>query len=409
MLTASKRALQIPDSPIRKLVPLADAAKAKGRTVYALNIGQPDVPTAEVFRKAIRSFDSPVVGYGKSEGELDYRQGLVRYYKSVGQDVTPEQIVVTVGGSEAVLFAIQAVTEPGDEIICFEPFYTNYNSLAMMSQVDVRAIRTHASDGFHLPPDAEIEKAITARTKAIIVCTPSNPTGTVLTAEEMLRLANLAKKHNLFIISDEVYREFIYDASTPHTSVLSLTDIDDRTIMIDSISKRYSACGARIGCLVTRNPDVRAAAVRMGQARLSPPIIEQHAALAMTALDADFFAPIRDEYRRRRDATYEGLMKIPGVVCQKPAGAFYIMAEMPIPDCEAFARWLLTDFHDNNETLMVAPGPGFYARGKFESQGQGLNQIRLAYVLEVPKLVRSMELLRLATEQWLAKTSARTA
>lgn len=395
-MKVSERARVIPDSPIRKLVPLADAAKAKGRTVYALNIGQPDVATAEPFRKALKAFDATVVAYGKSEGELEYRQGLARYYERVGIPVTPEQIVVTVGGSEALLFAIQASCEPGDEIICFEPFYTNYNSFAMMSQVDLRPVRTHADVGYHLPTDAVIEEAINPKTKAILICTPNNPTGTVLTAEEMKRVAALAKKHNLFVISDEVYREFAYSdggkAEQPQ-SILQQSGIDDRAILIDSISKRYSACGARIGCLITRNPEIRAAAVRMAQARLCPPVIEQHAALAMTELGPQFFEPIRAEYHRRRDATYAGLMKIPGVVCQVPLGAFYIMAEMPIADCEDFAKWLLTDFHDGDETVMVAPGPGFYARGKYEKSGQGLNQIRLAYVLEVPKLTRAMEIL----------------
>lgn len=398
MRSISHRASIIPDSPIRKLVPLADQAKAKGHHVYALNIGQPDVATAAPFRDALKSFNSPVIAYGKSEGELDYRQGLARYYKTANIDLSPEDIVVTVGGSEAILFAMQAVCEPGDEVICFEPFYTNYNSFAMMSGVDLRPVRTHAKDGFHLPSDEEIEKQINSRTKAILFCSPNNPTGTVLTRDEMVRLNKLAEKHDLFLIADEVYREFVYAGT--HTSVMDFPETSQRAILVDSISKRYSACGARIGCLVTKNKEVRAAVVRMAQARLCPPTIEQYAALAMTQLDANFFAPVREEYHRRRDATYAGLMKIPGVTCRVPNGAFYIMAEMPIRDCEDFAKWMLTDFAHEKETVMVAPGPGFYARGKYEQAGQGLNQIRLAYVLEVPKLERAMEVLRIAVEKY---------
>lgn len=404
MAKVSQRAAVIPDSPIRKLVPLAEEAKKRGRTVYALNIGQPDVITAAPFREAVKAFSSPVIAYGRSEGEVAYREGLAKYYRGNGLNVDADDIVVTVGGSEAILFALQAVCEPGDEVLCFEPFYTNYNSFAMMSGVVLRPIRTHAEDGFHLPSDAEIEKHINAsgsgRTKAILFCSPNNPTGTVLTKEEMGRLNALAKKHDLFLIADEVYREFVYAGE--HTSVLAFPDMSEHAIMVDSISKRYSACGARIGCLVTKNKDVRNAAVRMAQARLCPPTIEQQAALAMTSLGNDFFTPIREEYNRRRDATYAGLMRIPGVTCRVPNGAFYIMAELPIADCEAFAKWMLTDFSHENETVMVAPGPGFYARGKYEQSGQGMNQIRLAYVLEVPKLERAMNALRIAVEHYQA-------
>lgn len=395
-MNISTRSQRIPDSPIRKLVPLADAARAKGRTVYALNIGQPDLPTPKPFLEALHKYDKATIAYGKSEGEADYRQGLARYYGQVGIDVNPEQIVVTVGGSEALLFAIQTACEPGDEVLVFEPFYTNYNTFAMMSGVDLVPVRTHAHNGFHLPPDEHIEAKIGPRTKALLICSPNNPTGTVFTKQELERIAAIAKKRDLFVISDEVYREFCYEGT--HTSILHLQGIDDRAILVDSVSKRYSACGARIGCLVTRNAAARAAAVRMAQGRLCPPIVEQEAALKMTQLGPDFFLPVRDEYLRRRDACMSGLAKIPGVTCLAPKGAFYIMAEMPIRDCEAFARWLLTDFHLDNETVMVAPGPGFYVRGKYEQEGQGLNQIRLAYVLEVPKIERAMRALQKAVE-----------
>lgn len=390
----------MPDSPIRKLVPYADKARAKGKTVFALNIGQPDLPTPQPFLDGLHQYPKTTIAYGKSEGELEFREGLARYYQQTGIDVSAEQICVTVGGSEALLFALQVACESGDEAIVFEPFYTNYNAFAMMSGVDLRPVRTHAKDGFHLPPDADIEAAIGPKTRAIIICSPNNPTGTVFTREELERLAALAKKHNLFLISDEVYREFCYSGA--HTSLLHLDGIDDRAILCDSISKRYSACGARIGCLVTKNAEVRAAAVRLAQSRLCPPIVEQEAAQRMTTLGPDFFAPVREEYLRRRDAVYAGLMKIPGTVCRVPNGAFYIMAELPIADCEDFALWMLTDFDHQGDTVMMAPGPGFYVRGKYEKKGQGLNQARFAYVLEVPKIERAMAALAAGVEAYQA-------
>ena len=400
MIRISERAMIFPDSPIRKLVPLADQARAKGRTVYPLNIGQPDLPTPKPFLEALHGYQKDVIAYGKSEGEVAYREALCGYYRGVGVEVNADQMVVTQGGSEALLFAMQIVTEPGDEILVFEPFYTNYNAFALMSEVHLRPLRTLASTGFHLPSDAAIKAAIGPRTKAILVCTPNNPTGTVFTEDEMNRIAAIAREHNLFVISDEVYREFCYEGT--HTSILSIPNLEERAILVDSVSKRYSACGARIGCLVTRNPEIRAAAVRLAQSRLCPAVIEQEASLAMAKLSMDFFNPLRDEYRRRRDATYQGLMKIPGVTCLEPKGAFYIMAELPVKDCETFAKWLLTDFHDANETVMVAPGPGFYVRGKYEQKGQGMNQVRLAYVLEVPKLKRAMDVLAKAVDAFQA-------
>ena len=400
MIRISERAMIFPDSPIRKLVPLADQARAKGRTVYPLNIGQPDLPTPKPFLEALHGYQKDVIAYGKSEGEVAYREALCGYYRGVGVEVNADQMVVTQGGSEALLFAMQIVTEPGDEILVFEPFYTNYNAFALMSEVHLRPLRTLASTGFHLPSDAAIKAAIGPRTKAILVCTPNNPTGTVFTEDEMNRIAAIAREHNLFVISDEVYREFCYEGT--HTSILSIPNLEERAILVDSVSKRYSACGARIGCLVTRNPEIRAAAVRLAQSRLCPAVIEQEASLAMAKLSMDFFNPLRDEYRRRRDATYQGLMKIPGVTCLEPKGAFYIMAELPVKDCETFAKWLLTDFHDSNETVMVAPGPGFYVRGKYEQKGQGMNQVRLAYVLEVPKLKRAMDVLAKAVDAFQA-------
>lgn len=402
MMAISQRALDVPDSPIRKLVPLAEEAKARGVRVYGLNIGQPDVATAAPFLAAIRADQRTVVAYGRSEGETPYREALTHYYDSVGIDVTPEQIVTTVGGSEALLFAMQIACEPGrdEEILCFEPFYTNYNSFSVMSGAHLRPIMTYVEEGYHLPSEAVIVSHITPKTRAILICTPNNPTGTLLSPQEMAMIAKIAKEHQLFVISDEVYREFAYDS--PQTSILNQPGLEAHAIMIDSISKRYSACGARIGCLVTRNPDVRAAAIRMAQGRLSPPALELSGALALTALGSDFFDPIREEYRLRRDVTHSQLMKIPGVKCLRPQGAFYMMAQLPVDDTERFAKWLLTDFEDQGETVMVAPGPGFYVRGKYASPGQGLNQIRIAYVLNAAAMERATELLKLAIERYSA-------
>ena len=396
MMRVSARAADFPDSPLRKLTPLADAAVARGIHVHALNIGQPDIPTPRPFLDALHHYDRSVIAYGRSEGEKEYRKALVGYYRDAGIELDKSDLVVTIGGSEALLFAMQIVAEPGDEILCFEPFYTNYTTFAMMSGVKLHPLRTEAATGFHLPDDETILAALTPSTKAILICSPNNPTGTVMTENELKRLARIAKNRGLFLISDEVYREFVYEGT--HTSILHLEGLEDHAILVDSISKRYSACGARIGCLATRNAEVRAAAVRLSQGRLCPPIVEQAAALAMTLQGPGLFAPMRDEYQRRRDALHAGLMHIPGVVCQKPKGAFYLMAELPIVDCEAFARWLLTDFSHEGETLMVAPGPGFYVQDGGELKG--LNQIRMAYVLEVPKLQRAMDLLARAVEHY---------
>ena len=402
MISISQRAALFPDSPIRKLVPLAEQAIAKGRTVYPLNIGQPDLHTPHTFLNALKSYDHAVIAYGKSEGELAYREALAKYYQGEQIEVQAGDIIVTQGASEAINFAFQIATESGDEVLVFEPFYTNYNAFALLCDIHLRPVRTLAETGFHLPSDQEIRAAIGPRTRAILMCSPNNPTGTVFTEDELRRVGALAKEFNLFVISDEAYREFCYEGS--HTSIMHIQGLDEHAILVDSVSKRYSACGARIGALVTRNKQAQAAAIRLAQSRLCPAVVEQEACLAMAQLGMDFFRPLREEYRRRRDATYEGLMKIPGVTCLVPKGAFYLMAEMPVPDCEAFAKWLLTDFQHNNETVMVAPGPGFYAQGKYEQAGRGLNQIRLAYVLEIPKLKRAMEAMARAVDVYLSRS-----
>lgn len=392
----SQRAAGMPASPIRKLVPLSDQAKARGIKVYHLNIGQPDIPTPPEFMDAVRNYDKVVLAYGNSKGDSSYLKGLAAYYRHCGIDVEPKDIQVTTGGSEAIIFAMMCAAGVGDEIIVFEPFYTNYNGFAMMADVKLVPLALEARSGFHLPPRETIEALVTPKTRAILVCSPNNPTGTVYTREEMEMLAAISRDHNLFLLSDEVYREFIYEGS--HTSVMHLDGISDRAILLDSVSKRYSACGARIGCLVSKNKQVMDAVLCMGQARLCSPSIEQAGAAEALKLKDDYFRGIAEEYRRRRDTVYDELMKIPGVVCLKPSGAFYIMAKLPIKDVEDFARWMLTDFSLDGATTMVAPGPGFYA-----TPGKGRDEARIAYVLNVNDLKRAMQILAAGIEAYNRK------
>lgn len=389
----SRRAGMMPASPIRKLVPYADSAKKRGITVYHLNIGQPDIATPNEFMNAIKNFDQEVLAYGHSQGSIEFREKLSEYYSRYNIELSPEEIVVTTGGSEAIIFAMMAVCEPGEEIIVPEPFYTNYNGFAVEAGVNLVPLTTYAETGFHLPGKKEIRSKITSKTRAIIFCSPNNPTGTVFTKRELETLGELAIEHNLFLLSDEVYREFIYEGT--HTSVMSIPGIQNRAILLDSISKRFSACGARIGCLASKNKEVVETALRFGQARLCPPSIEQHGAMAALSLKEDYFRNMADEYRRRRDAVYEALMQIPGMVCEKPSGAFYIMAKLPIDDIEAFSQWMLTDFQFEGETTMIAPGPGFYA-----TPGRGKDEARLAYVLNVEDLKKAMKALAAGIEKY---------
>ena len=392
----SERARLFPDSPIRKLGPLADRARAMGRTVIPLNIGQPDIATPQAFLDGLHAYRDGVVAYGRSEGEPELREALAGYYQGLNLPLEAEDIVITVGGSEALLFALQVAADPGDDALVIEPFYTNYAAFASMSGVTLRGLPADPAGGFRLPGDDAIRAALGPRTRAILLCSPNNPTGAALSAEELGRLARLAVAHDLFLIADEVYREFVYEGS--HVSALSVPGIEDRVILVDSLSKRYSLCGARLGCLATRNHAARAAAGRMAMGRLCPPVPEQRAAAAMiAALPREFFAPIREEYRRRRDALIEGLSAIPGLRCEKPAGAFYLMAALPVGDAEAFARWALTDFERDGETFMVAPGPGFYA-----TPGLGADQVRLAYVIEEGRLRRAAALIQEAVAQFQA-------
>ncbi|NLW19433.1 MAG: pyridoxal phosphate-dependent aminotransferase [Candidatus Cloacimonetes bacterium] len=380
----SQRALEIQASPIRKLMPHAVAAKQRGTKVFHLNIGQPDIPTPHQMIEAYHSFSEKVLAYGPSQGLDVYRDGLVQYYARHNIPLQENQIIVTQAGSEAVTFAMMVVAEAGDEIIVPEPFYTNYNGFATMAGITIRPLLTVAEDGFQLPPNEAIEALIGPKTKAIMICNPGNPTGTVYTKEDIFRLGELAKRHGLYVISDEVYREFIYEGLS-HTSMLQVPGLEEHAIVVDSVSKRYSACGARIGCIVSRNKELMAATLKFAQARLCPPTVDQLASLACVPLADDFFKPLIAEYQARRDLAYDALMKIPGMVCVKPQGAFYILVKLPVDDCEKFIIWMLDEFNIDNETVMGAPGEGFYA-----TPGLGKNEMRLAYVLNEDELARAM-------------------
>jgi aspartate aminotransferase len=387
------RAKAVPPSPIRKLADFAIDAKKRGVTVYHLNIGQPDVPTPPVFFEALRSFPEKVVAYGHSKGSAEAREAWSRYYQRKGLDVDPAQIQVTTGGSEAMLFSLLLVTDPGDNVILIEPFYTNYLSLATAIGAKVHAVTADPKTGFHLPPREEIEAKIDDRTRAIIICSPNNPTGTVLSRDEVATVARIADEHKLFVLSDEVYREFCYEGG--HTSIWQFPQIGDRTILLDSISKRFSACGARVGALVSRNEDVMDAALRLGQARLCTPTVEQYAAVRLMELDEDYYKKVAQEYHGRRDLMHRCLQEIPGVHCELPSGAFYMMATLPVDSTEEFCRWMLTDFSHDGQTVMMAPGPGFYA-----TAGKGTNQARIAYVLEQPLLEKAMLVLAAGLEAY---------
>jgi aspartate aminotransferase len=381
----SHRAVSIQESPIRKLAPLATAAQARGRTIFNLNIGQPDVPTPPEFLRAVASFKDRVLAYGPSNGLPELRQAMVEYFARYEIALGPDEVLITNGGSEAILFAFNVVADQGQEIIIPEPFYTNYNGYAEMASLTIAPVRARAEDGFHLPPDEALTAALTPRTRAVLVCSPNNPTGTVLAWEELERLAAFVRRHDLFLIADEVYKEFTYDGRR-HRSVLELPGIEERVIVVDSISKRFSACGARVGAVISRNRNVMAAALKFGQARLCPPTLEQLGAIAAYRLDESYFEGVRSEYQRRRDVMFEALSQAPGIVLKRPRGAFYMIVKMAgVADSDDFARWLLAEHELDGETVMVAPAGGFYA-----TPGAGADEIRIAYVLEVPKLERAL-------------------
>lgn len=387
-LQLSERARLMPASPIRRLVPYAERAKARGVKVYHLNIGQPDVETPAEMMAAYHGYNTKVLEYGHSAGLASYRQGLVGYYERVGIKVGFDDILVTTAGSEAILFALDAVADPGDEVIVPEPFYTNYMGFAVMTGVKLVPVTTRVEDGFRLPPAEDFRRAITGRTRAIIFSNPGNPTGVVYNEQEMERLRQLALEHGLYLIADEVYREFVYDDVRP-LSVMNLAGVEDRAILVDSVSKRYSACGARVGCVVSRNREFMATMLRLGQARLCPPTVDQAAAEAALKVPDSYFTKMREEYRQRRDVVCDGLAALPGVVLRKPMGAFYVMARLPIDDGEKFAIFMLDEFSRDGATVMVAPADGFYA-----TPGRGRNEVRIAYVLCCSDLFHAMEILK---------------
>ena len=384
MPNISNKGLNMPESPIRKLVPFAEKAKRNGKTVFHLNIGQPDIETPKVALDAVKDFSSKVVEYSHSAGFESYRKGLASYYQSLGISVNFDDLMVTTGGSEALLFALNSCLDAGDEVIIPEPFYANYNGFSTSSGITVKPISTSIENGFALPPIDDFEKLITAKTKAILICNPGNPTGYLYSKEELERLRDLVKKHDLFLFADEVYREFCYDGNK-HISVLNLDGLEDNAVVIDSTSKRYSMCGIRVGCIVSKNKEVISTALKFAQARLSPPTFGQVAGEAALSTPKEYFDNVSNEYVSRRDLLVEGLNKIKGVICPKPKGAFYAIAQLPVDNAEKFAQWLLEEFDYNNETLMVAPAAGFYS-----TEGEGYNQVRIAYVLNLASLKKAI-------------------
>ena len=388
MPNISNKGKQMPESPIRKLVPYSEIAKKKGNKVYHLNIGQPDIKTPEVAMNSIKNLDIKVLEYSHSAGFESYRTKLSQYYKNQGLPIDFADIIITTGGSEALLFAMGSTMDVDDEIIIPEPFYANYNGFSTASGVKVVPVISTIDTGFALPPIADFEKLISNKTKAILICNPGNPTGYLYSKDEMMQLAELVKKHDLFLIADEVYREFTYDGDL-HYSVMNIPGIEQNAIMIDSVSKRYSMCGARIGCIVSKNKELMATAMKFAQARLSPPTFAQIASEAALETPQSYFDEVISEYRERRDILVAELNKIEGVKVAKPKGAFYCIAQLPIDNADQFAQWLLESYDLNGETVMVAPAAGFYS-----TKGVGLNEVRIAYVLKKEDLIRCVAILK---------------
>jgi aspartate aminotransferase len=393
MLTISQRGQQMPASPIRKLVPFAESAKKKGIKVYHLNIGQPDIETPKMALDAVRNFDFKVLEYSHSAGNESYRRKLSTYYKRNGIEVDYQQIIVTTGGSEAILFGFMSCLDAGDEVIIPEPFYANYNGFAVAANVVVKPLTSYIENGFALPPVSELEKLITPKTRAIVICNPNNPTGWLYNREEMERLKEVIIRHNLYLFSDEAYRDFCY--SGEHLSAMNLKGAENNVLMMDTISKRYSACGGRIGALVTRNQAVLDTVMKFAQARLSPPSFAQILGEAATDLPDDYFNATKAEYLKRRDVLVNRLNRIPGVFCPNPGGAFYAMAKLPVDDTDVFCQWLLESFAYKNQTVMLAPAGGFYG-----TKGLGKQEVRLAYVLNTEDLEKAMDCLEKALEEY---------
>ena len=398
MLKISNRGIEMPPSPIRKLVPYAEAAKKRGIKVFHLNIGQPDIATPEIILDAVRNSDFKVLEYSHSAGNESYRKKLVKYYDQVDIHINPDQIIITTGGSEAILFGFMACMDAGDEVIIPEPFYANYNGFAIEAGVKVIPITSVIETGFALPPIEDFEKAITPKTKAIVICNPNNPTGYLYSKDEMEILKQIVLKHNLYLFADEAYREFCYEGT--HTSAMHLTGVDDNVVLMDTISKRYSACGGRIGALVTKNKSVLASVMKFAQARLSPPSFAQILGEAAVDLPADYFDTTKAEYKIRRDTIVKRLNAIPGVFCPNPGGAFYAMAKLPIDDADIFCQWLLESFSYNGQTIMLAPATGFYG-----TPGLGKQEVRLAYVLNTTAINSAMDCLEQALLEYPGRIS----
>lgn len=394
MPSISKKGTQMPESPIRKLVPYAEDAKKRGVHVFHLNIGQPDIKTPQIALDAVKNNKIETLSYARSEGSEEYRTKLAKYYVKNNINVTADNIITTTGGSEALLFTMGSITDPGDEIIIPEPFYANYNGFSTASGVKVVPVISKIENNFALPKIEDFEKLITPKTKAILICNPGNPTGYLYSEEEIQKLKKMVLKHDLFLIADEVYREFTYDG-LKHTSVLSIEGLEENAIVIDSVSKRYSMCGARIGCVVSKNKTFIKTAIKFAQARLSPPTYALIASEAALDTPQSYFDNVTKEYVDRRNTLIKALENIDGIKVAKPKGAFYCVAELPVKDTDHFAQWILESFNDNNQTVMVAPASGFYS-----TKGEGKNQIRMAYVLNKENLIRSVDILAKALKQY---------
>lgn len=390
----SNRAMQMNFSPIRKLIPLAEDAEKRGLKVYKLNIGQPNIVTPDSFFEGLNNYKEKIVTYSDSKGIPQLRESFVKSYKNSGIDIEKDDILITQGGSEAILFTLMAICNDGDEVLVPEPFYSNYSSFSGFAGAKVKAIPTTIENNFHLPPREEIEKLITPTTRAIMFSNPVNPTGTVYTEDEIKMIGEIAKKHDLYIIADEVYRQFVYD-DTPYTSIMNFEDLRDRVVLVDSISKHYSACGARIGLIATKNHELLNHILKFCQARLCVSTIEQHAAANLINTMDSYFEDVKLKYKYRRDLVYGYLKKIPGIVCAKPEGAFYIFAKLPVDNAEKFAKWLLTDYSYDNKTLLIAPGPGFY-----QTKGKGEQEVRFSFCTNVDDLENAMIVLRRALEEY---------
>jgi aspartate aminotransferase len=399
MPSISTKGQQMPSSPIRKLVPFAEEAKKKGRKVYHLNIGQPDIKTPEVAREAVKNMTDKVIEYSHSAGNESYRRKLATFYQGIGIDVDHTEMLVTTGGSEAITFALMSTVNPGEEVIVPEPFYANYNGFSIASGVKVVPITSNIESGFALPPIEEFEKVISPNTRGIIICNPNNPTGYLYSQEELQMLGDLVKKYDLYLFSDEVYREFCYDGEK-HFSAMDLKGLEEHVIMFDSVSKRYSMCGARVGALISKNKEVISTALKFAQARLSPPSYGQVAGEAALDTPPSYFEEVYAEYIGRRDFMVEALNAMPGVLCPTPKGAFYTVVHLPVDDADKFAKWILNDFEYKNQTVMMAPASGFYS-----TPGLGLQEVRIAYVLKKEDLAAAMETLAEALKAYPGRTN----